>query len=207
MNGLFFTLPPAKRRRILSAAFRVFSLNPYKKAPMAEIAAEAGVSKALLFYYFANKKELYFFLWRTALDQIRLASREYRVAEAGDLFEMLRRSLLAKCAVLRSQPWLYRFSLRAYYEPEPEIAAGILQSFAAESRACEAALLARLDCTTLRLDVDPALLYRELVWLSDGYLRQQMLAGQLDADQMEQDFMGMVAQWRTVYSAAGGSQG
>ena len=63
MNEKFFSLPEEKQQTIINAGYRVFSQNTYKKSPVSEIAAEAGISKSLLFYYFRNKKELYLFLW------------------------------------------------------------------------------------------------------------------------------------------------
>ena len=63
MNEKFFSLPEEKQQEIINAGYRVFSQNTYKKSPVSEIAAEAGISKSLLFYYFRNKKELYLFLW------------------------------------------------------------------------------------------------------------------------------------------------
>ena len=65
MNEKFYNLPPEKQQKIINAGFRVFSQNSYKKSPVSEIAGEAGISKALLFHYFRNKKELYLFLWDT----------------------------------------------------------------------------------------------------------------------------------------------
>ena len=62
MNPKFFALPEEKRRAIINAGYRVFSQNSYKKSPVSEIADAAGISKALLFHYFHNKKELYLFL-------------------------------------------------------------------------------------------------------------------------------------------------
>ena len=38
MNDKFFKLPLEKQRRIINAAYKVFSENSYKKAPMSEIA-------------------------------------------------------------------------------------------------------------------------------------------------------------------------
>lgn len=61
MNDKFFLLPEEKQQRILNAAYRVFSQNSYKKSPMSEIAAEAGISKSLLFHYFHNKQEFFGF--------------------------------------------------------------------------------------------------------------------------------------------------
>ena len=63
MNDKFYALPEEKRNRIINAGFRVFSQNSYRKSPMNEIAAEAGISKSLLFFYFKNKKEFFLFLW------------------------------------------------------------------------------------------------------------------------------------------------
>ncbi len=62
MNPKFYALPEEKQQMILNAGFHVFSQNTYRKSPMSEIAAEAGISKSLLFHYFRNKKELYLFL-------------------------------------------------------------------------------------------------------------------------------------------------
>jgi AcrR family transcriptional regulator len=63
MNVKFYALPQEKQTAILNAGFHVFSQNSYKKSPVSEIAEAAGISKALLFHYFHNKKELYLFLW------------------------------------------------------------------------------------------------------------------------------------------------
>ena len=68
MNDSFFQLPDNKRNKIINAGFRVFSQYTYKKSPMSEIAAEAGISKSLLFYYFKNKKELYLHLCRYSVE-------------------------------------------------------------------------------------------------------------------------------------------
>ena len=101
MNDKFFNLPIEKQERIINAAYKVFSQNSYKKAPMSEIADEGGVSKALLFHYFVNKKELYLYLWNNAMEMTRKAITEYKTLETNDFFEMLKRSLLAKCSLMK----------------------------------------------------------------------------------------------------------
>lgn len=58
MNEKFFSLPEERQRAMLNAGYRVFAHNSYKKSPMSEIADAAGISKALLFHYFGNKKGL-----------------------------------------------------------------------------------------------------------------------------------------------------
>lgn len=45
MNDKFFSLPKERQEAILNAGYKVFSQNSYKKAPVSEIAALAGISK------------------------------------------------------------------------------------------------------------------------------------------------------------------
>lgn len=199
MNDKFFLLPLEKRQRMINAAYRVFSQSNYKKAPMAEIADAGGISKALLFHYFTNKRDLYMFLWDNAMEQLHKASSEYQVTDTSDFFEMIHRSLLAKCSVLRFYPYLYLFSVNAYYEQEAQINAEIRNRFEAISRNSEDFIWQTVDTSGFRQDVDIKLLYQEILWASDGYIRQKLLSGRLDAGQMEKDFTRMIEQWKKVY--------
>lgn len=199
MNYKFFQLPMEKQQRIINAAYKVFSENNYKKAPISEIADEGGVSKALLFHYFTNKLELYMFLWNSSIEQIHKASSEYRVTDTTDFFEMIHRSLLAKCSVIRSYPYLYQFAVKAYYEQEPKIKSSIQESFYAVNKSSENILWETVDVSKFRQDIDTRLVYQELLWTSDGYLRQMVLSRELDADKMENDFERMIGQWKKVY--------
>ena len=60
MNEKFYALPEEKQSQILNAAYKVFATNQYKKAPTSEIAAEAGISKSLLFHYFHSLHSWFF---------------------------------------------------------------------------------------------------------------------------------------------------
>ena len=199
MNDKFFQLPFEKQRRIINAAYKVFSQNSYKKAPMSEIADEGGISKALLFHYFINKCELYMFLWNNSIEQIQKASSEYHVTEATEFFEMMYRSLLAKCSFIRFYPYLYQFAVNAYYEQEPQIKRNIQENYYLVSKNSENILWNTINVSELRQDIDVKLMYQEIIWTSDGYLRQMIFSGQLDADQMEKDFERMIEQWKKVY--------
>ncbi len=58
MTAHFQGLEQEKRERILNAGYQIFGKHGYRKASTADIAREAGISKAILFYYFASKREL-----------------------------------------------------------------------------------------------------------------------------------------------------
>lgn len=48
-----------KRREIMEAAWKVFSLHGYERASVDAIAAECGASKATIYVYFSSKEELF----------------------------------------------------------------------------------------------------------------------------------------------------
>lgn len=89
MNEKFFSLPEEKQQTIINAGYRVFSQNSYKKSPMSEIAAKAGISKSLLFHYFHNKQELYLFLWEHCAKITIRYLTEWGCYEETDLWEMM----------------------------------------------------------------------------------------------------------------------
>jgi len=72
-----------KRVALLRAAARVFAAEGYDRASMQSAAEAAGVSKALVYHYFASKEALLFELIRGHLDGLAVAAEE-AVAAAGD---------------------------------------------------------------------------------------------------------------------------
>lgn len=59
-----------KRDAMLHRAAIVFSRDGYDRASMAGLAAECGVSKALLYHYYASKEALLFDIVRNHLEQL-----------------------------------------------------------------------------------------------------------------------------------------
>ena len=120
MNERFFSLPEEKQQAIINAGYRVFSRNTYKNSPMSEIARDAGISKSLLFHYFHNKKELYLFLWdKCAQITIEHLTRYGCYSRTG-LFESMEQGMRAKMEIARMYPDMTSFTIRAFYEKDPE---------------------------------------------------------------------------------------
>jgi TetR/AcrR family transcriptional regulator len=59
-----------KSRAILKAAARLFASHGFDRASMSEIALACGVSKALLYHYYASKDQLLFDIIRAHLDDL-----------------------------------------------------------------------------------------------------------------------------------------
>jgi AcrR family transcriptional regulator len=58
--------PDDRRARLLELGVRLFSERPYDDYSMDELAAQAGVSKGLLYHYFPSKRDYYMAALRTA---------------------------------------------------------------------------------------------------------------------------------------------
>lgn len=200
MNEKFFSLPPEKQQRILNAGFRVFSQNSYKKSPMSEIAAEAGISKALLFHYFRNKQELYLFLWDWGAKITIEYLTAYKCYEPTDLFEMMERGMQAKFRIMARYPHMAAFTIKAFYEKDPAVHQKIQESYQAafDKKALNA--LSRLNPDDFVPGLDLAMMYREMYWASEGYLWEMLQQGEPDAARMEADFRRLLTFWKNIYA-------
>ncbi len=199
MNDRFFSLPQEKQRAIINAGYRVFSQNAYKNSPMSEIAAEAGISKSLLFHYFRNKKELYLFLWDQCAQMTIAVLTRYGCYRQEELFVSMERGMRAKMELIRRYPDMASFTIRAFYEKDAEVCAAVQESYHRYFN---------LKADLARLNLDPAqfvpgldipMMYREMYWASEGYLWEMVQRGDVDMGQMERDFTRLIAFWKSIY--------
>ena len=199
MNERFFSLPAEKQEAILNAGYRVFSQNSYKNSPMSEIAAAAGISKSLLFHYFHNKKELYLFLW----DNCAKTTVEYLTASGcygqKDLFESMERGMRAKMAIIRLYPHMADFTIRAFYEKDPEISAAVQESYHRYFNLKADKARMNMDPRQFIPGLDIPMMYREMYWASEGYLWEMVQRGDVDMERMEKDFSALLNFWKSVY--------
>lgn len=122
MNEKFWNLIKEKQDRMINAALKVFAQNGYRRASTDEIVKEAGISKGLLFHYFASKQGIYLFVCEYSA---RYTAMEVSRASANgeeDLFEVQKQMELAKARVMKQYPYMQLFLNQAYIEDEKEIA-------------------------------------------------------------------------------------
>ena len=204
MNEKFFDLPEEKRQRIINAGYRVFARNSYKKSPMSEIAAEAEISKSLLFYYFHNKKELYLFLWEEGARITMEYLSRYRCYEPTDLFEMMERGMRAKLEIMRVYPNMSAFTIKAFYEKDQDIYAEIQDSYRRHFNMKAVNVLSGLDPEKFVPGLDIKMMYQEMLWASEGYLWEIMQRGQeVIPEALEKDFTRIIDFWKSVYLKKG----
>ena len=47
--------------------------------------------------------------------------------------------------------------------------------------------------------LDVAMMYREMYWAAEGCLWEMVQRGNVDIEQMEKDFMNLMAFWKSIY--------
>lgn len=199
MNEKFYSLPEEKRNRIINAGFKVFAKNSYKKSPVGEIAEEAGISKSLLFFYFKNKKELYLFLLKTAEEETRNALMETNVYSGDDIFDIMYNGLLVKANMMRKYPDMGNFSIKAYYEKDPDVAKEVRKIIEPYTEMDTNSILPILDKNKFKDGLDLNMMYQDMYLASEGYLWRMQQLDNLDVDKMVSDYKKIIEFWRGLY--------
>lgn len=189
MSERFWELSEERRQAVLNAALEVFAKHDYKRASTDLIAAKAGISKGLLFYYFRNKKALYLAAYEHAERVTHASIVDPGLLEITDFFELLRRAAIREFAVLRENPYAVSLALRSFYSEKEEVSQA-LKAFNAEAiDGAFEAYFGNVDFGKFREDVDPKKIFRMLVWLSDGYLHERQMRGEaLELDEIERTY-------------------
>lgn len=152
------------RQRILDAAGECFSAAGFAKTTVDEVAARAGVSKALVYHYFSGKEELLdAVLQRTVGEWERLTIDEVSGAE-GAVLDRIARLHRACMAYARQTPVLC-----AILEVDPRVLLGTGAGRAMKhsmDRLCavlEDAIRSGIESGELRADLDAARVARVLL--------------------------------------------
>src|SRR4051812_49828342 len=109
-------VPGERREELLAAGLRLFSDRPYDELGIDDIAAEAGVAKGLLYYYFGSKRGFYVAIVQAAARELgaRL-DPDHSLPPA----ERLRRALPAHLLFLEEHSARYRTPLAGRGRPPP----------------------------------------------------------------------------------------
>ncbi|MCH5258348.1 MAG: TetR/AcrR family transcriptional regulator [Lachnospiraceae bacterium] len=199
MNERFKELPEEKQRAVLNAAMEVFAKYDYKKASTDLIAAKAGISKGLLFYYFHNKKELYLTVYEYAKQQASAAALDPSLLTISDFFELISRAGLKKLKILAENPFIVDFSLRSFYSEKEEISDDLKVANAQTIDGSFAAYFGNIDFGKFKEDTDPEKILRMIVWLMDGYLHEQQMKGKtLDLDEIEAELAVWIKMFKGI---------
>jgi len=189
MNEKFNELPKEKQYAIINSGFEVFGTYNYIKASTDLIAAKAGISKGLLFYYFHNKLMFFKHLYLYAENLMRTAVEQSDYAKSTDFFEALEIITERKCSLLRNSPYIMNFIVSANYSTDERVREIIKESRDNDLAEMLASELANIDYTKFRDDVSPKDVIEILSYSLDGYLQHKFrMNEELNIDEIMQKY-------------------
>ena len=173
MNQKFFSLPPERQDLIRNSAMVEFGAGSFKKTSADSIAKRAGVSKALLFHYFKDKRELYLYLFQHAIDACMEAFlSSFRYFKERDFFLALEKGQEIKMGMVRRMPGMFRFVMRAYYERDSILTPKLRKKLDDVLEQSTDEFLSRMDLHKFKDGVDPKAVVRLLMLAAEGMLAE-----------------------------------
>lgn len=119
-------MPQLPREKILDAASRAFAEKGFAGARVDEIALQAGVNKALLYYHVGNKQELYTAVLTRNFDRMEAVLTEVLDSD-GSASERLQALIIAVNRMLKNLPDHSRIVLREFASAGSHLQTEILE--------------------------------------------------------------------------------
>jgi len=151
----FLSLPQEKQNRIVYSAMNLFGEVGYKKAYISEIAASAGISKALIFHYFSSKKGLYSYLVYYTGKIVMTEAQHERDTAGKDFFERAITTVKFRLSIKSRYPAMSLFMESVYKEDNPEVASDIERLLAIAKDMHSKVELTDNEKSMLKKEVDP----------------------------------------------------
>ncbi len=178
----FSVLPIEKQNVILDAAMNLFGAVGYKKASVADIATAAGISKAMVFYYFGSKKALYLYLIEVAGKALKDTIREQLDPTVTDFFDKIRMMTEIKMSALRKFSGILSFFASMYYETDKEVQGEIKRIIAMSEAFASTSVFENSDVSRFKDGVDPQLVFEILTNYAEGYMNKISIHSAADVD-------------------------
>ncbi|MBM3129929.1 MAG: TetR family transcriptional regulator [Chloroflexi bacterium] len=120
---------PEVRQRILDAALKEFSHRGYDRAALDTIAERADVSKGAIYWYFANKAELFVAVWEQALSNYMEYLEGIAQADEQPLVDRMEAIFVAAVSYHKKHSDFYNL-MKSSYSPDLQGCAGKIENLA-----------------------------------------------------------------------------
>jgi AcrR family transcriptional regulator len=154
------------RARLIGAATKLFSQRGFGEVGVREVAGAAGVTPAMVSYYFGDKQGLYAAMLESVferlIDRVAALARREAGAEGDPLSAFVRMHI----ATLAEEPWVPQLILREVLGGEGPLRERFIEDFARQMIATVLGLLGEgIAERRLRADLDPKLTVLSLMGL------------------------------------------
>ncbi|MBT2639956.1 TetR/AcrR family transcriptional regulator [Bacillus sp. ISL-39] len=174
MSSKFLSLNPEKQERILNAALKEFAQKGYENASTNEIVKAAGISKGLLFHYFSNKKELYFFLHNHFVDVLMEEFFSELDFSERDIFERLKNLMILKNRLMSRHPEIFDFMMSASQEASDEVKETLANANTELIHTSYGRLFENIDLSKFREGTDIQRAINIIMWTLEGFSSQAL---------------------------------
>ena len=110
----FFNLPADKRDRIVEVSFQEFCEKDYDSASITAIVNSAGIAKGSFYQYFADKKDLYFYLLRVVGEAKMKFMQEQTSTTPQNFFERLEQMMVLGAEFAIANPVYNKFGSKVF---------------------------------------------------------------------------------------------
>jgi AcrR family transcriptional regulator len=184
----FSNLPKEKQNTIIDAALKTFGTNGYKKASISDIAAAAGISKAMVFHYFGTKKALYLYLVNLCGTIMINEVNEKFDNSVTDFFDRIKMSSNIEISAMKRHAAIPSFLTSAYFENDEEVKEDLKAIFAGSEDFRNKIAFDGMDTSRFKEGVDLRLLMKMLLWMADGYTKEISNKTEINFDTMLEEF-------------------
>ncbi len=186
----FLRLPAEKQNAVINAALAAFGANGYKKTSVSDIAAAAGISKAMVFHYFGTKKALYLYLTQILGRAFVREMNEKFSAGAKDFFDKILLAAKIEISYMKKHPAILSFLNSAYFETDAEVKADLQAVFTSEEGEAfrKKIVLDGMDASKFKDGVDSKLVMKMLTWMGYGYMNRFSLLTEANLDAAYREF-------------------
>jgi len=184
----FLNLSKEKQNTIIDAALKTFGTNGYKKTSISDIAAAAGISKAMVFHYFGTKKALYLYLINLCGTIMINEVNEKFDNSVTDFFDRIKMSSNIEISAMKRHAAIPSFLTSAYFENDEEVKEDLKAIFASSEDFRNKIAFDGMDTSRFKEGVDLRLLMKMLLWMAEGYTKEMSNKAEINFDNMLEEF-------------------
>ncbi len=165
----FENLDYEKRKRILNAALKEFADNGYDRASTNQIVKNAGIGKGMLFYYFKNKRELYYYLANYSMD---ITIKDYFAKfneNEPDFIERLKQSSKIKMHFFAEHPNVFQFLGTFFLIADDQLPEDLKEKYHKLTEIGYKKLYQDIDYSLFREGIDVEKAFQLIQWAIEGY--------------------------------------
>lgn len=194
------------RSRLIEAGSSLFAERGYRGTSMRAVARQAGVSPAMVAYYFDGKAGLLDAVLDSVFAGLFAEIQKLAAGTPGDGLS-IERFIDVYLRALTSRPWIPHFIVREVLSENTPVRQRFIDSFASRAAAVVPVIFRQqIDAGVLRHDLDPTLALLSLLGMCVFPLIAQPVVGPLLGYELSPDFTcRLIAHTRKLYLEGAGA--